>query len=371
MEPADRIAADTAIARGVNWDAFLAQGVHHGVLPLVGHHLRAGAVNGHAVPSDRLADIHARNGAIARRNFFLAAELAKLLRAFADAGIRVVSLKGPLLAETVYGSLALRRISDLDLLCDDADRSRGLAVLRAQGFREADLCPSADSRSRARIGRGPKDVTVFDPTNTYRVELHRALRADRGRFRYDLDLIADGLGETRFRNAPVWAMCPEDLLVYLCMHGAIHTWERIEWLCGVAELLRSGMVRDWIRVESFARRLNEVRRLRAGLQTAHALLGAPAPESLLESDRGTRRAVHTVVKRLATNRAKPRPTEAFAYMIRTDDRWSHRVQRCTNALLEPGVADVRMLSLPGALWPMYRVLRPMRLAVNLVKRVYG
>ena len=46
----------------------------------------------------------------------------------------------------------------------------------------------------------------------------------------------------------VMGLCPEDLLILLCVHGSKHAWEQLKWTCDVAELVRRRPTLDWSRI---------------------------------------------------------------------------------------------------------------------------
>jgi hypothetical protein len=58
-----------------------------------------------------------------------------LLRSLEAAGVRAVSLKGPLLAQRIYGDPAVRPSGDIDLWVAPADFARALGVLAEAGYR--------------------------------------------------------------------------------------------------------------------------------------------------------------------------------------------------------------------------------------------
>lgn len=58
------------------------------------------------------------------------------------------------------------------------------------------------------------------------------------------------IGESFFRT-----LNDEDLLVYLCVHGQMHRWSRLKWLCDIAALLGSMKEEGVIRAMEHARRL--------------------------------------------------------------------------------------------------------------------
>jgi hypothetical protein len=163
----------------------------------------------------------------------------------------------------------------------------------------------------------------------------------------------------------VQILVSEELLVYLCLHGSVHAWQRLEWVCGVAELLRSGGLGDWGRAYACAHRFDAERRLHAGVLIARVLLDAPMPVGMRKPDMWTRAAVRSVVRRFtddADGKRDSASVRVFIYQLRTDDGAMARAARCWTTLLAPHVADMMIVPLPRVLWPLYYILRPLRLA---------
>ena len=80
----------------------------------------------------------------ARKNLKFTAELFRILDCLEANSIPAIPLKGPVLAETVFGDLALRDFSDLDVLVHAHD------VLRAKGaLQSLDYSVSTRTRSTA------------------------------------------------------------------------------------------------------------------------------------------------------------------------------------------------------------------------------
>ncbi len=77
-------------------------------------------------------------------NILLTHELQKLLALFADNDVRAVPYKGPALALQLYGNVALRQFSDLDILVHPRDVLRARDLLLAEGY--AQLPPLTDGQ---------------------------------------------------------------------------------------------------------------------------------------------------------------------------------------------------------------------------------
>ena len=177
-------------------------------------------------------------------------------------------------------------------------------------------------------------------------------------------MIAPRLERMQFMGYPVSVLTSEDLLVYLCEHGAEHTWGRLEWLVAVAELVRSGQVRDWTRVRRWAHELGTTRRVDAALLLADELLGTGSTAGPASRERAARAANHAIVlRRLLADplRTIESPVERFGYLFLTDRTAAARLRRCWTTLLTPSRADTQAFPLPRLLFPLYGVLRPARL----------
>jgi len=110
-----------------------------GVAPLLWWKLRAWMVQSGA---DALpAGVQALVGALApayyetlAHNTLLLQALERILKAFQDAGIEVIVLKGAALAQTVYADIGLRPMNDLDLLVRPEFLRKAVKVLQGLGF---------------------------------------------------------------------------------------------------------------------------------------------------------------------------------------------------------------------------------------------
>jgi hypothetical protein len=138
---------------------------------------------------------------------------------------------------------------------------------------------------------------MYASSGVHRAELHYHLLHPVGRQQFHLADVAHALRSTTVQGVPVQLLSDELLLTYLSVHGAEHLWERLEWLVGVAELLRSGRVRDWTSVDIYARWFGEVRRVYTTFAIAHQLLGAPVPDAVLGAGKHISGTARFVIRR--------------------------------------------------------------------------
>jgi len=190
--------------------------------------------------------------------------LEEVLGALAEAGVRPVALKGPVLADRLYPDPALRASTDLDLLVPEAALPQAVAVLLRRGFGRADPLVDAYQRRHQHhlhLSRRPGPD----------VELHfRPQSACGARLPSDV-FLARALPYRTARGTPVQILSPEDELVALALHATGHLLERGAWLLDLLLFIERHPLLDWVAIaersaefrcrRAVAYALDEVRRL--------------------------------------------------------------------------------------------------------------
>jgi hypothetical protein len=290
----------------------------------------------------------------------LSAELVAIVDLCADAALPVASLKGPVLAQQLYGAQSLRQCRDLDLLVRHADLHRFVDLLHARGYRpEPHDGPELDTLTKQDIHH----VSMKHAERRVPIEVHYWLLRPRGRRVHGFDDVAPRLRPISFLGRQVQVLDGEDLLAYLCEHGAEHAWCRLEWLAAVGELgRRVDLART---VESaFARDLGATKRISAAMDLASRLLGAE-PQATRRPFTATR----FVARRLRREPARviESSAERFFYGLFTDPSAAALARRCWTMLLAPSIGDRRALPLPRWLLPLHWALRPFRLIARQIR----
>jgi len=152
------------------------------------------------------------------RQLILSRELAGLLRHFEAAGVPVIPLKGPVLGETLYPHPALRPSGDLDLLIRRETLSSVDRLLQSLGYRRV-----ADAHSWDFDVAYDRETVYEGPTGVH-VDLHWGLVSDP---RYSWNereglTVWDRAVRIRVAGEKALGLAPEDLLLYLALHLAVH-----------------------------------------------------------------------------------------------------------------------------------------------------
>lgn len=275
----ERAIAEAAV-EGLDWPKFLRIVRRQRVEGLVDAALRQSGID---VPGGIASELAASSAAIARENLLHAAASLRLQRSFGEAGIPILFVKGVTLSMLAYGTLALKKARDIDIVVPPEALGRAFELLEREGYR----CLTAPPVSGGTEAR--KDTEWADRSGIL-LELHGGL--------VDNPLLLPGLGASSpsqlvsigsGKSLPT--LRKDELFSYLCVHGATHAWSRLKWLADVAALLEK---EDEAEIERLYRRSIE---LGAGRSSAQALLlcsdllGVHVPANLLRelrSDRATR-----------------------------------------------------------------------------------
>jgi hypothetical protein len=209
-------ALSLAIPENLNWPALLALTEQHVVLALVYPQLAPHATQEFAA-AWHSSWAHAQS---------LAAELESVLAAFAKAGIEVMPLKGPVLAEALFGDVAARTSIDLDVLVQRHDLAAAQTVLTSSGFEAEPITkPISGLAYDMPFRRG--EVLLELHTAFGRPELC-PLNSDDAWSRSRTDT---------FRGQPIRIMAEEDSILYLSYHLLRHDCARLQWIADLARAL--------------------------------------------------------------------------------------------------------------------------------------
>jgi len=354
----------TIIEDGIDWKEFLRLAEHHGVLPLAARNLTSAP----GVPIEIAQLLQQAFDTNVRRNLWFATELARIVEHFEQKKIKAVPYKGPTLAQSAYGDIALRNFSDLDFLIAPSDLARAKTALGQLGYHPSNTLSPAVERFWLRKGY---ERSFDGPAGKYLLELQWRLLP----YFYAVDLRTENLLRRSRRTSAggpeVPCLSPEDTLLVLCVHAAKHLWIRLIWVCDIAETVRTQPI-DYTLALSRANSLGITHFVLVSLWLANRLLRCGIPEEL-EQAIATGPAVPALGEEFAARLARAatydfESTEYFRWILRLRERGSDRCRYLWRLVLTPGVGDIASVRLPEALFPLYRGVRLARLIRKLILR---
>ena len=347
------------VGQPLDWNYLIKTSLSHGLLPLLYTSLKAARA---IVPQDhldRLRDLFQKNAA---RSALLTGELLKILNLFESEEILAMPYKGPAIAISIYGNLALRQFTDLDILVRRQDVWRCQELLISMGYEPHFNITQRQLPAFLRLGY----VQMFTRDKGMSiVELHWGIASRFFMFPLDVDRFLGRLVPLDLMGKKVVTPAPEDLLLILCVHGAKDLWERLEWICGIAELIRAHDI-NWEMARQQAKELGAERTLLLGLQLARELFAARLPESVV-SDIASQPVIGLLAAQVSQsllrgNSVSPGLRKKILFHIRTKERLSDRLRYCVRLLFTTTPVDWQSLPLPASLSFLYALMRPFRLA---------
>ena len=211
-------------AAGLDWRKLVQLAQRHAVAALF-----CRAVRGRPdISMEVLNDLLGRIFEAARFDLTLSAELAELLELFRGHEIRVVTLKGPVLASTLYGTAALRSSSDLDLLVQPEDLFRARQLLKDKGYHLESVLswPTDSAYFRRRDSEISFSRRTAYQTDTLWIDLHWRLLPWYFPRSFDDRELWQNLRRVPVAGAFASTLQAENQLLFLCAHGTKHLWGR-------------------------------------------------------------------------------------------------------------------------------------------------
>jgi hypothetical protein len=358
----DRTRLSGALRQPLDWDVLLAAAEAHGIAVMLHRHLQE--LHGLAIPPATRSRLNRLAFEATARGLAASRQLQGVLAMLGEQEIAVVPLKGPLLAMSIYGNLALRGTSyDLDIAVAEADFERTLALLLARGYSKREI---PEPRIHAHGHRDPGEVDLLAPAGGVLLDLHTRLVGNLHTRAMSMPEVLARTEERELLGMRVKLLAPEDQLLYLCLHGAKHMFARLLWIADVAEVIRASPALRWPQLITSADTLAARRRLALGVFLAWKTLGAEVPPEVrnaLFRDRALPALYALVIRRLtvsAGGTVPPTLASIVAGEMAVRESWSQRRSYLASNI-RPNERDAGWLSVrPGLAWLRY-LLRPLRL----------
>jgi hypothetical protein len=368
MDPERADLVKAILRQNIDWKYLMKTAQRHGLIPLLYKNLSD--VSPEMVPEEVMKTFHEQYNANSRRNLFLTGELIKLFHFFESNGISAVPFKGPALAASVYGNLALRQFCDLDILIQKQDLLKVRDLMIFLGY----VPEFQFNNIQAKVLIKYQYELHFVHTNrNIFMGLHWNLAP-----RY---LNCPLVSEYLWKNArPVIGSSgfpviqPEYLILMLCIHGTKDFWRQLIWVCDVAELIHVHKEMDWDFVLTLASNIGCQRMLFLGLFLAKDLLGASFPDEVLQkvkTDPKVKILAEQVKQTLFQGNDGVPGIGNFLFYLMSRERLKDKLLYCQRMITTISPQDWAFVELPQSLSFLYYFLRPIRLMIRYLLKIEG
>lgn len=246
------------VSVGADWDRVIKLCEEDWFTPLLYHHLKSqNLIDAGIVPDEiveRLKSDYYNNSLM---NMLLVEECGKILKILAEKKIGAMVLKGIFFAENFYKNIALRPVSDIDLLVKMEHIGAVNDILVSLGY----LSPANYPGRLACAGYTHTNSLVYNKPGAYHfVHLHWHIinlswPVDSIAKAIDMNAVWRSAKKTRIGKAECLKLAPHHELIYMAHHGFSHFFRRAILATDIYEFLKAeGKRLDWSLVASEARR---------------------------------------------------------------------------------------------------------------------
>lgn len=331
-------------------ESLLALAERHRVVPLLAVGMSATSA----------APLRRRLLALAQLTVRLERELAEIAACLSVARVEFLVLKGPAMARQAYPVPEWRAYDDLDLWVASRDLEAALAALAAKGYRRI---PPLDARTAACARRAGIEAALAHPERGRLVEMSHGDRALAPTVRAATE-VRSGAVALDVAGARVRAPAPRHALLLACAHGAHHRWDRLGWVADVAGLWMRLSAADREDALALASRWRMETILGLGLRLAEDHVGvrlAGPAAALADAARARKLAARAGLEKIGADSARAAMPERLRFERDALDSVPRQVRTMAEWIFHPTMGDIDAVPLPGALYPLYAVVRPLRL----------
>jgi Uncharacterised nucleotidyltransferase len=351
----------TALAATTDWERLRDIAIGQGMMGLLCR--RAVELPPSTMPEAVFKDFRTMYRANSQRILRMTGQLVRLLALMRRSDIAAVAYKGPVLSEFAYGDAAVRQTVDLDILVRAQDVIHAAALLEVNGFRRVE--PRSDVPARALL-RDQCEVVLERGNRDPIVELHWRVGQRFAAGSIDAALLIGRGQPSTLLGVEVPALCPEDVLLTLALHGARHAWETLELITTFGAVINKLADEQQERALKTAEQHRCLRRFLVACLVARDVVGARVSstvENRALADHLAVRLARLVQDEMFSGVISGRfglPMSNLLWQAKAHDSPWDGMTHFLRRLATPSYADWDAVRLPFQLWGLYFVIRALR-----------
>lgn len=294
-------------------------------------------------------------------NLYKSKELLRILDLFNEHKIRALPYKGPILALSAYGNLALRSFCDLDIIIDPAQAIDAKNLLCQHGYH---LLNSPSNHAWDFILSNRK-VTI---------DLHQKITPKFYAFSLSFEELWQRSIPLLWEGKKIPLLSPEDLLLTLSLHGLKDRWKRLIWLCDLQQIIQTTPTLNWESLLQRAQNYGVERILLVSLRLVEHSLGLSLPEIVqqriaadVSGEWCYQYLKAQLFEQLPLTSELKTIFDSFRLDLQIRERWIDRLQYIWWRIISPNWRDRNTLKLPSFLSFGYIFIRPFRLIARFTR----
>ena len=320
-----------------------------------------------ATPPEQLESLHALTAANEHRSLRMGMQLLRIVEQLSREGIDALPVKGPVMAEALYGDAGLRHSVDLDIAIRPGDIGAARRVLLAEGFRQI----TGVGIGLDRLLASECEFALESPEHGLVIDLHWRLGPRFAHASLPVEDLMANAGTTTFLGRDLLTLSREDLFAVMCVHGAHnHRWNELELVAALGAWGAAAARSDWLPLLDRAARLGCLRRCIIGCLLMREVTGVALPaeaEARIARDALAARLACAAREGLLAEGLRTAAVDGLGGIIWESlalDRPGLMPGHFVARVLTPGTRDWESGRIPSRLPGLYYLSRPLRLALG-------
>jgi len=301
-------------------------------------------------------------------NMAMTSTLTKIVSKFKETDIHILHLKGPILSQKLYNDISSRQFGDLDILIKKNDLKEVLEYLKESHY-NPEIVLKKDTKQV--FFNAVNVLGFYNDSSKTRIEVHWELLSKNYAIYDDVSPLWKELSTVYINKNSFQTLNEEHTLLYLCVHGSKHLFERLLWVCDIDRTIRTQRKIQWGNLQKEAERLGVMRILLIGLSLTNTLLETPLAKEIekeILKDIHVKKIVDIIIQlNLYEGSQKNKSYQTFILLYRMREKQIDKLRFLWYALVAIKFDDFKMLQLPSYLIFFYPILRLFRLMLKYIR----
>jgi hypothetical protein len=341
--------------KNLDWTQVFELAETQGVFPLLASRLEP--LNQFLDPEVRTAVRH-RFELHVRRSLVMTRELVRILQLLSSIKIEAIPFKGPALAVSLYGDVASREYSDLDVLVKREQVAAAAAAMRHAGYSQ--VYPVKEEHQE-RFLDSNYELAFSSPAGIL-IELHWDIAPRHFSMALPARELWAPLETVVVGGMQAPALSPENLLLALSVHGAHHLWRKLAWMLDIHRLIAITPDLNFSQVLRRARGAGIERIVLLALALVQSVFRTPLPVNVqhaIAQDRAVAALAGEVRRELVFHEGFS-DVQFHSFLLRVRERWQDRARYASRFVLTPTMQEWTTVRLPRRVHFLYSGMRVLR-----------
>lgn len=320
----------------------------HGVFPLVYLTLKKYKDK---IPLNIFNYMKSINMDIVKHNMLLTSELIKIMRLLEENNIKSIAFKGPTLAQLAYGDITLRQYADLDVLVEKEEIFKIEYLLKDRYRRTLKLTSSQEDI----WFKYAHDLGLMND-NGVNIEFHWLMFDSNHPINLSkIDFFQENI-QVIINNQKINTISNEKFLIYLCIHGSKHLYERIEWVCDIDRFIKTQKI-DWEKLEDIIKNDNSRRFFLVGLFLTKILFDTKLGKNYENIFDKEYKSIISYIFYMWNSKQKPDNKNNIKYMLKLFISKFDKLKYINKIYFKPTFTEYWYINFPKLLHFLYYPLR--------------